>query len=157
MRRCEQVQQEHVFVSYYGAPTSPLQMRLRPLYTNPGEGMDDAAIVGGSNASGGNGGGDPGVMAAAAGTELDHSRCMDLLQLALYAQEGGFDGGFTWSRSDLSERVRERRLRTRSPHSLLPYTQLTPPPLRTSQLQLCPVHCLLGAPLPTTHCRRHPI
>ncbi len=61
-----------------------LQMRLRPLYTNPGAGVDEDAVVG---ANGGNG------AEAQPAAELDHERCMELLQLALFAQEGGFEGG----------------------------------------------------------------
>ncbi|KXZ40896.1 hypothetical protein GPECTOR_1458g646 [Gonium pectorale] len=66
-------------------------MRLRPLYTDPAASVDDAAVVG-------NGGpGDDGTpaaapSAAAAGPEaLDHERCSELLQLALFASEGGFE------------------------------------------------------------------
>ncbi|GIL87393.1 hypothetical protein Vretimale_1684 [Volvox reticuliferus] len=61
-------------------------MRLRPLYTNPSAGIDDDAIVSGNGSSSG-GEGSP----ASPAVVLDHERCMELLQLALFAQEGGFE------------------------------------------------------------------
>ncbi|EFJ41106.1 hypothetical protein VOLCADRAFT_107842 [Volvox carteri f. nagariensis] len=84
-------------------------MRLRPLYTHPAADVDDDAIVngGGGGGAGGNGapggqGGDVsssgsssgGVTVYGTSGDLDHGRCMDLLQLALFAQEGGFEGKY---------------------------------------------------------------
>ncbi|GLC44271.1 hypothetical protein PLESTF_000338200 [Pleodorina starrii] len=65
-------------------------MRLRPLYTNPGAEVNDDAVVGPSSDGNGAEGGASHPSPGAA--ELDHGRCMELLQLALFAQEGGFEG-----------------------------------------------------------------
>ncbi|GFR40372.1 hypothetical protein Agub_g920 [Astrephomene gubernaculifera] len=89
---------------------------IRPLYTNPGAGLDDTAVVGeGSSSSNGVmsppqqqgqqqasvGGGDNNnnddsssgrsTAAAAAVADPDLERCLDLLQQALFLHEGGFE------------------------------------------------------------------
>lgn len=83
-------------------PCSHPQITLRPLYTHPNAGVDDAAVVagGGPGAAEANGTGPASAQSPASpGSDpgVDHERVMDLLQQGLFMHEGGFDGG--WQRA----------------------------------------------------------
>ncbi|KAG2488488.1 hypothetical protein HYH03_012992 [Edaphochlamys debaryana] len=75
-------------------------MRLRPVYTHPGAGVDDLAVVGppAASAAAGNGGASPAPAPASSpphhpdAVALDPARSMELLQLSLFMGEGGFEG-----------------------------------------------------------------